>query len=122
MLVNGERIKSNHKVEETSIKICRSLKSQSTMERFLILISIIAQLSGASFGFPMEVSPEEMGDFFEGDMDLSLEQTSFLQGNSRAGVLLETLRWPSSPNGIVSVPYQFQSGSLYCESGLQFIN
>lgn len=89
------------------------------MKRLLILISIIAQLNGASFGFPIEPSPEEMGGFFEGDMELTLEQTRSLRRNSRAGILLERLKWPRSPNGIVMVPFEIESESLYCKLRLQ---
>ena len=51
-----------------------------------------------SIGYPrgvknFERNPEELGGFFEGDMDLSDEQ--FLELRSRNGYISKTRRWPN---------------------------
>lgn len=83
------------------------------MKQILILVAIVSQLS-KSFSIPLEIFADEMGEFFEGDMELSSDQIRMLERSTKAGILLEGLKWPRV-NGSVFVPYEFRSESLYCK-------
>lgn len=93
------------------------------MKTVIVLISLIA-LMERGFGFPAEndfiaKSPEELGNHFEGDMQLTPQQIMDL--NKRNGVLDQRYRWLKNGQR-VHVFYAFQSGSSYSKINHLFQN
>lgn len=84
------------------------------MKQVAVLILLMVHSTKLGYGFPIEVSPEEIGGYYEGDMQLSEEQMRLLQTNSRSGIIFEQYRWPKS-RGLVMVPFKYQNGSNYSE-------
>lgn len=93
------------------------------MKTVIVLISLMA-LMERGFGFPaendfIEKSPEELGNHFEGDMQLTPQQIMDL--NKRNGVLDQRYRWLKNGQR-VHVFYAFQSGSSYSKINHLFLN
>lgn len=86
---------------------------ESLLKLFLVLF--VASSSSAS----NEESTLEHGDFFQGDINLSDEQASIINGDSnrgRTGWTLAQYLWPKSSNGFVEVPFFINVGTGYSKN------
>lgn len=63
-----------------------------------------------------QISPEEWGEHFQGDLQLSLQQTNDLNRGSRTGIIDTRYKWIKSSNGKVVIPYIIDANSGYSKN------
>lgn len=81
------------------------------MFRIIALCIFVVISMAHSLPFVDFRSPEEIGGHFEGDMELTLDQTVSI--NRMAGLINTQRRWLKNPTGQVIVPYSIQATSFY---------
>lgn len=65
-----------------------------------------------------ERSPEEWGDHFQGDLELSEQQLSNLKRGAKTGIIDARYKWIKGSNGKVVIPYIINADSGYSKKQL----
>lgn len=88
------------------------METQQVFTSVMIFLTVF--ITCDSISSENEENPEEVGGNFEGDMIMSETQLRDLHYGPRNGRLSKASRWPKK-DGIVTVPYRFDSDSDYCK-------